>query len=52
MNYQFARAQKLERASMEVVAPALTVNWVPDRNELQKCFEFGRAFARKVKETK
>ncbi len=44
--------EKLERASMDVVAPALTVNWVPDMNELQKCFEFGRDFARKVKETK
>jgi anaerobic nitric oxide reductase flavorubredoxin len=44
--------EKLERASMEVVAPALTVNWVPDKIELQKCFEFGRDFAKKVKENK
>jgi anaerobic nitric oxide reductase flavorubredoxin len=43
--------EKLERASMEIVAPALTVKWVPDKNEIQKCFEFGKEFAKKVTKT-
>jgi len=34
--------EKLKRADIEVVADALTVKWVPDKDELQKCFEFGR----------
>jgi len=44
--------EKLERASMEIGIPALTINWVPNKNELQKCFEFGKDFARKVTKTK
>jgi len=40
--------EKLEKAGMEIVAPALTVKWVPDKNEIQKCFEFGKEFAKKV----
>ncbi len=43
--------EKLEKAGMEIVAPALTVKWVPDKNEIQKCFEFGREFAKKVAKT-
>ena len=42
----------LEKAGMEIVASALTVKWVPDKNELQKCFEFGREFAKKVAKVK
>jgi len=41
--------KSLEKASMEVVAPALTAKWVPDRDEIQKCFEFGREFAKRAK---
>jgi len=44
--------ESLEKAGMEIVAPALTVNWVPDKNEIQKCFEFGKEFAKKVTKTK
>jgi len=44
--------EKLEKAGMEIVAPALTVKWVPDKNEIQKCFEFGKEFAKKVTKTK
>jgi len=40
--------EKLEKAGMEIVAPALTVKWVPDKNEIQKCFEFGKDFAKRV----
>jgi len=44
--------ESLEKAGMEIVAPALTVKWVPDKNEIQKCFEFGKEFAKKVTKTK
>jgi flavorubredoxin len=40
--------EKLQKAGMEMVAPALTVQWVPDKGELQNCTEFGQAFAKKV----
>jgi anaerobic nitric oxide reductase flavorubredoxin len=39
----------LKGAGMELAAPALTVKWVPDKTELQKCYELGREFAKKVK---
>ncbi|TET25556.1 MAG: MBL fold metallo-hydrolase [Candidatus Bathyarchaeum sp.] len=41
----------LKSAGMELVAPAMTVKWVPDSNELQKCYEYGREFAKKIKAT-
>ncbi len=44
--------ESLEKAGMELVAPALTVKWVPDKDEMQKCFEFGKKFAKKVTKTK
>jgi len=44
--------EKLEKAGMEIVAPALTVKWVPNRNEIKKCFEFGKEFAKKVTKIK
>jgi anaerobic nitric oxide reductase flavorubredoxin len=40
--------ESLEKASMEIVAPALTIKWVPDKDEIQKCFEFGKEFAKKL----
>ncbi len=43
--------EKVENAGMEIVAPALTVKWVPDENEIHKCFEFGKEFAKKVPKT-
>jgi flavorubredoxin len=39
----------LKSAGMELAAPAITVKWVPDKNELQKCYEYGQEFAKKVK---
>lgn len=39
----------LKRAGMELVTPASTVKWVPDTVELQKCYEYGREFAKKIK---
>jgi len=44
--------EKLVKAGMEIAAPALTVKWVPDNNEIQKCLEFGKEFAKKVTKTK
>jgi flavorubredoxin len=44
--------ESLEKAGMELVAPALTVKWVPNNDEIQKCFEFGKKFAKKVTKTK
>ena len=41
----------LKSASMDLVVPAMTVKWVPDSNELQKCYEYGREFAKKIKAT-
>jgi flavorubredoxin len=43
--------EKLEKAGMEIVAPPLTVKWVPNKDELQKCFDFGKEFAKKVAKT-
>ena len=39
----------LKGAGMDLVAPALTVNWVPNKDELKKCYEFGKEFAKKLK---
>ena len=41
--------KSLKSAGMELTAPAMTVKWVPDKDELQKCYEYGREFAKKVK---
>jgi flavorubredoxin len=35
----------------EIVAPALTVKVIPNKNEIQKCFEFGKEIAKKVAKT-
>jgi anaerobic nitric oxide reductase flavorubredoxin len=39
----------LKSAGMEVVSPAITVKWVPEKDELQKCYEYGQEFAKKIK---
>jgi len=41
----------LKGAGMELAAPAMTVKWVPDKTELQKCYEYGQEFAKKIKAT-
>jgi anaerobic nitric oxide reductase flavorubredoxin len=38
----------LKAAGMELVAPAITVKWVPNKTELQKCYEYGQEFAKKI----
>jgi flavorubredoxin len=41
--------KSLKGAGMELAAPAITVKWVPDKDELQKCYEYGQEFAKKIK---
>ncbi|KON29949.1 hypothetical protein AC480_02185 [miscellaneous Crenarchaeota group archaeon SMTZ1-55] len=43
--------EKLGKAGIEVVAPPLTVQWVPDQEELGKCVEWGEEVARNVGDT-
>ena len=42
--------ESLQKAGIGISLPSITVKWVPDKNELQKCFDFGRDFAKKVTE--
>jgi flavorubredoxin len=44
--------ESLEKVGMEIAAPALTVKWVPNENEIRECFEFGKEFAKKVAKIK
>ena len=41
--------KSLKSAGMELVIPAMTVKWIPDKIELQNCYDFGKEFAKKVK---
>ncbi|BBB91313.1 MAG TPA: FprA family A-type flavoprotein [Methylomusa anaerophila] len=38
----------LAKAGVAVQEPGLTLKWVPDKEELNKCFEFGLTFGQKV----
>ncbi len=38
----------LKQAGMGIAMPALGVNWVPNAEEIKKCFEFGKEFAKKL----
>ena len=40
--------EALKQAGIEIVSPGLTFKWVPDKKELQKCFEYGKEFAKKI----
>lgn len=40
--------ETLKQAGMEVASPGLAVNWAPNKEETQRCFEFGKEFARKI----
>jgi len=44
--------ESLEKADIETSAPALTTKWVPDKNEIQKCFDYGKKFADKIAKAK
>jgi anaerobic nitric oxide reductase flavorubredoxin len=41
--------KKLRETGVEVVADPLTVKFMPNEEELKKCFEFGRDIARRIK---
>jgi anaerobic nitric oxide reductase flavorubredoxin len=43
--------ETLKKAGMELAAPAITVKWVPTKDELQKCYQYGKEFAKKIKIT-
>ncbi|MFA5364097.1 MAG: flavodoxin domain-containing protein [Candidatus Bathyarchaeia archaeon] len=43
--------KSLKTAGMNLVLPALTFQWVPNKEELQKCYAFGQEFAKKVQES-
>ena len=40
----------LKEAGIEVTEPSLSAKYVPDENEIKKCYEFGANFARKIKD--
>jgi len=39
----------LQKAKIEVVLPGYSVKYRPDTDQLKRCYEFGREFARKIK---
>lgn len=41
----------MEKMKMDVVNPGLRIKFVPTEEQLEECVEFGREFARKVKES-
>ncbi len=40
--------ESLRQAGMEIASPSISVNWVPNKEEIQKCYEFGKSFAAKI----
>ncbi|XHH07822.1 MAG: FprA family A-type flavoprotein [Candidatus Bathyarchaeia archaeon] len=38
-----------KKAGFETYEPTLEIKWVPDEEDLKKCFEFGQQFAQKIK---
>ena len=40
----------LKKTELEIVEPGIQVNYRPSREDEEKCYEFGRDFARKVKD--
>ena len=38
----------LKAAGMDLVAAAITVKWVPNKIELDNCYEYGKEFAKKI----
>ena len=39
----------LKETGIELFAPGLSVKYTPDANELRRCYEYGRDFAKKIK---
>ncbi len=42
----------LEKAGIEIAAPGLAIQYVPDQAELEKCYEFGKNFVLKLAQEK
>jgi anaerobic nitric oxide reductase flavorubredoxin len=40
---------KLKSIGLETILPSLTFRWVPTNDEVQKCFGYGKEFAKKLK---
>jgi len=38
-----------KKAGFEVYEPSVEARYVPDKEDLKKCFEFGRQIAQKIK---
>ena len=39
----------LKETGIEIIQPGLGIQYLPDESELQKCYEFGRDFAQRIK---
>jgi anaerobic nitric oxide reductase flavorubredoxin len=42
----------LKSAGIPLAQPSISAKYVPDENEIKQCYEFGKAFAAKIKESK
>jgi anaerobic nitric oxide reductase flavorubredoxin len=40
--------ETFKQAGMTTASPGLAINWVPNKLEIKKCFDFGREFANKL----
>jgi len=38
----------LKESGVDLVQPGLSVRYVPDENEIKRCYEFGQDFAREI----
>jgi len=43
--------ERLERAKIELIGEPLEVVYIPDKNQLRSCYEFGVEIAKKIKES-
>lgn len=39
----------LKKAGIEIIQPAVSFRFVPDENEIKKCYEYGKEFSKEVK---
>jgi len=42
--------ETVQKAGFEILKPSLEIKYVPDKEELEKCFKFGKQIAAKIKE--
>jgi len=40
--------ETFNKAGMKIASPALTINYVPTEEEIQKCYDFGKEFAKSI----